>query len=172
MANRTVTLGGNPVPLEGPELKVGDKAPDFKLQMNSAEGLKEVTLANFAGKTLLLSVVPSLDTPVCAIQTKKFNERAAKLPDNVAVVTVSTDLPFAQGRFCGAEGVDKLECASDHRDVNFGKSYGVLIAGGPFERVLARSIFVVDPAGTLKHVEYVGEVANEPNYDTALAATA
>ena len=120
--------------------------------------------------TLLLSVVPSLDTSVCAIQTKKFNERAAQLPDNIAILTVSADLPFAQARFCGAEGVDKLQTASDHRDVNFGKAYGVLIGEGPFQRLLARSIFVVDPDGKLKHVEYVKEIPSEPNYDSALAA--
>jgi thiol peroxidase len=111
-----------------------------------------------------------LDTSVCALQTKKFNERAAQLPESVAVLTVSADLPFAQGRFCGAEGVDKLQCASDHRDVNFGKSYGVLIAEGPLARVLARAVFVVSPEGILRHVEYVAEVASEPNYDAALAA--
>src|SRR5579871_2758333 len=155
MSERTVTLRGTSFPVEGPELKPGDKAPDFKLQERTDAGLKDITLADFAGRTLLLSVVPSLDTPVCAIQTKKFNERAAHLPDSVAVVTVSTDLPFAQARFCGVEGVDKLECASDHRDANFGKSYGVLIKEGPLERVLARSIFVVGPDSTLKHVEYV-----------------
>ncbi len=172
MAERTVTLKGNPIPVEGPELKPGETAPDFKLQQRASSGIKDITLADFAGQTLLLSVVPSLDTPVCALQTKKFNERAAQLPDSVAILTVSTDLPFAQGRFCGAEGIDKLQTASDHRDVNFGKSYGVLIAAGPFERVLARAVFVVGPDGTLKHVEYVPEVAEEPNYDAALAATA
>ena len=170
MSNRTVAFHGNDFPLEGPELKIGDKAPDFKLQGSVADGLPDVTLADFAGKTLLLSVVPSLDTPVCAIQTKKFNESAAALPDNVAVVTVSTDLPFAQGRFCGAEGVDKLKVASDHRDANFGRAYGVLISGGVIERILARSIFVVGPDGTLKHVEYVPVISDEPNYEAALAA--
>lgn len=170
MSDHTVTLGGNPVPLEGATLKAGDKAPDFKLQQNTPDGLKDVTLADFAGKTVVLSVVPSLDTPVCAVQTKTFNQRAAALPDNVAVVTVSTDLPFAQARFCGAEGIDKLQSASDHRDVNFGKAYGVLIADGPFARVLARSIFVIGPDGTLKYVEYVSEIAHEPDYDKALAA--
>ena len=170
MAERTVALRGTPFHVEGPELKAGEKAPDFTLQQRGEAGLKDVTLADYAGKTLLLSVVPSLDTPVCAIQTKKFNERAAQLPENVVVVTVSTDLPFAQGRFCGAEGVDKLECASDHRDASFGKAYGVLIADGPFQRVLARSIFVIDPAGTLKYVEYVPEIASEPDYNAALAA--
>src|SRR5205085_8586090 len=113
---------------------------------------------------------PSLDTPVCAIQTKKFNEKAAQLPDNVTILTVSTDLPFAQGRFCGAEGIDKLQTASDHRDASFGSAYGVLITEGPFARVHSRAVFVVSPEGTLKHVEYVPEVAEEPNYDAALAA--
>ncbi len=170
MAERTVAMRGTPFHVDGPELKPGDKAPDFKLQQRGEGGLKDVTLGDFAGKTLLLSVVPSLDTPVCAIQTKKFNERAAELPDSVAVVTVSTDLPFAQGRFCGAEGVDKLQCASDHRDAGFGSAYGVLITEGPLQRILARSIFVVDPEGTLKYVEYVPDISSEPNYDAALAA--
>jgi thiol peroxidase len=170
MSERTVAMRGTPFHVEGPELKAGDKAPDFKLQERTDSGLKDITLADFAGKTLLLSVVPSLDTPVCAIQTKKFNERAAQLPDSVAVVTVSTDLPFAQARFCGAEGVDKLECASDHRDGSFGKAYGVLITEGPLQRILARSIFVVAPDGTLKHAEYVPDISSEPNYDAALAA--
>src|SRR5579862_1225877 len=170
MAERTVTLKGNPIPVDGPELKAGDIAPDFQLQQSAPSGLKDISLSDYSGKTLLLSVVPSLDTPVCALQTKKFNERAAELPDGVAVLTVSTDLPFAQGRFCGAEGVDKLETASDHRDANFGKSYGVLITAGPLTRVLARAVFVVGPDGILKHAEYVPEIAMEPNYDAALAA--
>jgi thiol peroxidase len=122
MPNRTTTLRGTPFALEGPELKPGDKAPDFKLQTRTPDGLKDITLADFAGKTLLLSVVPSLDTPVCALQTKTFNERAAKLSDNAAILTVSADLPFAQARFCGAEGIDKLQTASDHRDVSFGNA--------------------------------------------------
>jgi thiol peroxidase len=170
MAERTVNLKGNPFPVEGPELKPGDKAPDFHLQQTGT--LKELSLQDYAGKTLLLSVVPSLDTPVCALQTKKFNERASQLPDSVVVLTVSTDLPFAQARFCGAEGIDKLQVASDHQDVNFGKAYGTLIAGGPFARVLSRAIFVIGPEGNVKYVEYVPEVASEPNYDAALAAVA
>ena len=170
MSTRTVAFHGNAFSLDGPELKAGDKAPDFVLQGPVSDGLKDVTLADFAGKTLLLSVVPSLDTPVCAMQTKKFNESAAQLPDSVAVLTVSADLPFAQARFCGAEGVDKLKCASDHRDVNFGKAYGVLVADGPVQRILTRSIFVVGPDGNLKHVEYVPVLSDEPNYDAALAA--
>jgi thiol peroxidase len=172
MANRTVAFKGNPIPVEGPELKAGDKAPDFKLQGGAAAGFPDITLASFAGKTVLLSVVPSLDTSVCALQTKKFNERASQLPENVAVVTVSMDLPFAQARFCGAENIDKLQAASDHRDASFGKAYGILIAEGPLTRILARSTFVIGPDGTLKHVEYVPEIASEPNYDAALAAVA
>ncbi len=170
MADHKVTLGGNPVALEGPELKIGDKAPDFKLQQSKDGQMSEVTLADFAGKTVLLSVVPSLDTSVCALQTKTFNERAAKLPDSVAVVAVSADLPFAQARFCTKEHIDKIQSASDHREVSFGKDYGVLIADGPFKRILARSVFVIGPDGTLKYVEYVPEIAGEPNYDQALAA--
>ncbi len=172
MADRTITLGGNPFPLEGAALQPGEKAPDFVLQQNGAAGLKDISLSDFAGKTLLISVVPSLDTPVCALQTRKFNERAAQLPENVVVLTVSEDLPFAQARFCGAEGLDNLQTASDHRDASFGKAYGALIADGPLKRILARSIFVVGPDGALKHVEYVSEVSSEPNYDAALAAVA
>ena len=170
MSESIVTLGGNPVSLEGTPLKAGDKAPAFVLQQNSPSGLKDISLADFAGKTLILSVVPSVDTGVCALQTKKFNERAANLPDDVAIMTVSTDLPFAQARFCGAESIDKLQSASDHRDVAFGKSYGVLITDGPFKRILARSIFIISPDGTLKYVEYVSDIAHEPNYDAALSA--
>ena len=170
MSDRTTGLKGTPFKLEGPELKRGDKAPDFKLQQKTAAGLEDVKLSDFAGKTLLLSVVPSLDTPVCALQTKTFNERAAKLPANVAILTVSTDLPFAQGRFCGAEGIDRIQTASDHRDVSFGKAYGTLIVEGPFQRVLSRAVFVIGPDGVLKHVEYVPEVPDHPNYDAALSA--
>ena len=170
MSQHGVTMHGNPVPLAGEALKVGDKAPDFVLQQKSDAGLVDVTLADFSGKTVIISVVPSLDTSVCALQTKTFNQRAAALPDNVAILTVSTDLPFAQARFCGAEGVDKLQSASDHRDVNFGKAYGVLIADGPLSRILARSIFVIGPDGILKHVEYVADIASEPDYNAALAA--
>lgn len=170
MSDRTTTLKGTPFPLAGHQLAPGDAAPDFKLQERTETGLHDVTLGDFAGKTLLLSVVPSLDTPVCAIQTKKFNERAAALPTSVAVLTVSTDLPFAQARFCGAEGVDKLRTASDHRDVSFGRAYGTLIDGGPFARVLSRAVFVVGPDRKLKYVQYVPEVADEPDYDSALAA--
>ncbi len=168
--SRTTLLKGNPISVDGPELKAGDKAPDFTVQASAADGLGNVSLGDFAGKTVLLSVVPSLDTAVCALQTKKFNERAAQLPADVAVVTVSTDLPFAQARFCGAEGIEKLKAVSDHRDANFGKAYGVLITEGPLSRVLSRAVFVIGPDGVLKHVQYVPEVATEPNYDAALAS--
>ena len=170
MSGRTVGLKGTQFALEGEALKPGDSAPDFKLQQKGDAGLSDVSLDKYAGKTLIISVVPSLDTGVCAMQTKKFNERAAQLPANVAILTVSADLPFAQGRFCGAEGIDKLETASDHRDVSFGKAYGVLINGGSFDRFLARSVFVVGPDKKIKYVEYVSEIPNEPNYDAALQA--
>jgi len=169
---RTTGFKGAEFPLEGPQLQPGQKAPDFKLQQRTEAGLVDLTLTDFAGKTLLISVVPSLDTSVCALQTKRFNESAAKLPESVAVLTVSADLPFAQARFCGAEGIDKLQVASDHREVTFGKAYGVLITEGPFQRILSRAVFVVAPDGTLKHVEYVPEVPDHPNYDAALAAVA
>jgi len=161
-----VTLKGNPVTLIGDELKVGDAAPDFVLQSNS---LEDVTLASSAGKTRIIASVPSLDTGTCHKETKRFNEEAAKL-DGVDVIVVSTDLPFGQKRWCGAENVESVACLSDHRTAEFGKSYGVLISGGGLDRCLARAIFVVGPDDKIKHVEYVSEIANEPDYDAALAA--
>jgi thiol peroxidase len=161
-----VTLKGNPVSLSGTELKVGDTAPDFLLQNNA---LEDVTLAESAGKTRIIATIPSLDTSVCHLETKRFNEEAAKLP-NAAILVVSTDLPFGQKRWCGAEGVDKVVCLSDHRAASFGKSYGVLISGGPLDRCLTRAIFVVGADNKIKHVEYVAEIASHPNYDAALAA--
>jgi thiol peroxidase len=128
-----------------------------------------VTLASSAGKTRIIASIPSLDTPVCHKETKKFNEEAAKL-SNVEVLCVSTDLPFGQKRWCGAEGVTNVKAVSDHREASFGASYGVLCKGGVFDRILARAIFVVGPDDKIRHVEYVGEVANEPNYDAALKA--
>ena len=167
---RTATMHGAPLPLAGEELHAGAKAPEFVLQKMGKNGLENVSLEDYKGKTLLLSVVPSLDTGVCATQTRTFNQRAAQLPDNVAVLTVSMDLPFAQKRFCGVENVEKLECASDHLSGEFGRAYGVYIEGGALERILARAVFVVDPQGVVKHAEYVAEIADEPNYDAALAA--
>lgn len=164
MAN--VTLKGNPVTLVGQELKVGDKAPDFLLQSNA---LAEVSLKDSVGKTRLIASVPSLDTPVCNLESKRFNEEAAKLP-NVAVLVVSTDLPFGQKRWCGAENATNIQALSDHRAARFGEAYGVLIKGGPLDRCLARAIFVVGPDDKIKHVEYVKEIAEHPNYDAALAS--
>ncbi len=167
MAERTTTMRGNPLPLAGPELHVGDRAPDFKLHQRSPEGLKDVTLDDYAGSTLLISVVPSLVTPVCEQQTRRFNESAGEFPPGVQVLTVSMDLPFAQARFCGQNGITRVQTASDHRDGSFGRAYGTLIE--PL-RIESRAIFVVGPDRTLRYVEYVPEVSEHPDYDAALAA--
>lgn len=161
-----VTLKGNPVTLAGGEVKVGQSAPDFKLQNNA---LEDVTLASSAGKTRIIASVPSLDTPTCHAETKRFNDEAAKLA-GVQVLVVSTDLPFGQKRWCGAEGVDQVSCLSDHRDASFGKAYGVLIQGGKLDRCLTRAVFVVGPDNKVKHVQYCPEIADHPNYDAVLAA--
>ncbi|MCA8998229.1 MAG: thiol peroxidase [Planctomycetaceae bacterium] len=161
-----VTLKGNPVTLAGNELKAGDKAPEFTLQDN---GLQEVNLAATSGKTRIIATVPSLDTGVCHAETKRFNDEAAQL-DGVEILVVSTDLPFGQKRWCGAENVDKVKCLSDHRTVEFGKAYGVLINGGGLDRCLTRAVFVVGPDDTIKHVEYCSEITEHPNYDAVLAA--
>ena len=157
------TLKGNPLTLIGPELKAGDKAPDFNLVDNS---LKNVTLADTGNNVRILSIVPSLDTPVCDAQTKRFNEETAKLP-GVDIFSVSMDLPFAQKRWCGAFGVDKVKMLSDHRDGSFGSNYGTLIKE---LRIESRAIFVLDRNNTIRHAEYVKEVAEHPNYDAALSA--
>ena len=161
-----VTLKGGPVDLAGPELKAGDSAPDFSIQNNS---LEEVTLAASAGKTRIIATIPSLDTPVCHEETKKFNDQAADL-SNVEILVVSMDLPFGQKRWCGSEGVENVSTLSAHRCSKFGEDYGALISGGPLDRCLARAIFVIDAEGKLKHVEYVSEIAEHPNYEAALAA--
>jgi thioredoxin-dependent peroxiredoxin len=157
------TMKGKPLTLIGPELKTGDKAPDFDAV---TEGLQPVNLEKTGNGVRIFSVIPSLDTPVCDAQTKRFNEEAAKLPD-VAIYTVSMDLPFAQKRWCGAFGVDKVKMLSDHRSGSFGESYGTLIKD---LRIESRAIFVLDKDNTIKHVEYVKEVADHPNYDAALNA--
>ena len=159
-----VTFKGNPLTLVGPEVKVGDKAPSFQLL---ASDLSAVTLESFKGKTKLISVVPSLDTPVCDAQTKRFNDEASKLPSDVIVLTVSVDLPFAQTRWCGAAHADKIKTLSDHREASFGKAYGVLIKE---LRLLARSIFVVGADDKVKYVEYVKEITQHPNYEKALSS--
>src|SRR6266853_644414 len=157
------TMKGNPKTLVGPELKVGDAAPDFSLVDG---GLNTVTLTDTGRQVRIISVIPSLDTPVCDAQTKRFNEEAAKLP-GVDIITVSMDLPFAQKRWCGAFGVDRIKMLSDHKDGSFGSSYGTLIKD---LRIESRAIFVLDKANVIRHAEYVKEVADFPNYDTALAA--
>ena len=159
-----VTFKGNPLTLVGPALEAGDKAPDFTA-LDS--GLGAVTLASSKGKVRLFSVVPSLDTPVCSIQTKRFNDAVAKLPASVAPYAVSCDLPFAQARFCGAEKVDRMKAISDHRDVSFGAAYGVLVKE---LRLLARAVFVVDAADRIAYVQVVPEMTSEPDYEKALEA--
>jgi thioredoxin-dependent peroxiredoxin len=157
------TLRGNPMTLIGPELKAGDAAPEFAVVNNS---LQPVTLETTGSKVRIFSVVPSLDTPVCDAQTKRFNEEAARL-EGVDIYTVSMDLPFAQKRWCGAFGIDNVKMLSDHRDGSFGEHYGTLIKE---LRIESRAIFVVDAANKLRHVEYVKEVADHPDYEAALAA--
>ncbi|MEQ9406769.1 MAG: thiol peroxidase [Fuerstiella sp.] len=160
-----VTLKGNPVDLAGSALEAGQAAPDFSLQ---SIGLEEVTLGSSAG-TKIIATVPSLDTATCHAETRRFNEEAATL-DGVEILVVSMDLPFGQKRWCGAEGIENVKTLSAHRCTKFGEDYGVLIKGGPLDRCLARAIFVVGGDGSLKHVEYVSEIAEHPNYDAALAA--
>ena len=160
-----VTFKGGPMTLVGPKLKAGDKAPDFAC----LNGLDKVTLAATPAKPRLFSVVPSLDTPVCSMQTKKFDEALASYKDKLASYTVSLDLPFAQKRFCTAENVTNMQTLSDVHNHSFGEHYGVLIEGLPLA-LLSRAVFVVDKNGTIAYVEYVPEVTNHPNYDAALTA--
>ena len=157
------TLRGNPLTILGPELKEGEKAPDFQA---IDDGLKPANLESTGHGVRIFSVVPSLDTPVCDAQTKRFNEEASKLPE-LSIYTFSMDLPFAQKRWCGAYGVDHVKMISDHRTGSFGENYGTLIKD---MRIESRAIFVLDKDDTIKHVEYVKEVADHPNYETALAA--
>jgi thiol peroxidase len=159
-----VTFQGMPLTLVGDGLKTGDKAPDFSLLDND---LNPLSLASFKGKVCLLVTVPSLDTPVCDTETRRFNQEASRLGPDVSVLTVSMDLPFAQKRWCGAAGIERVKTLSDHRDASFGKSYGVLIKE---LRLLARSVFVVDRKGVVRYEEIVGEIASEPDYEAALGA--
>ena len=167
MEKRTgeVTFKGNPVTLVGPKVAVGAAAPDFKC----LKVLDAVTLADTPGKARIFSVVPSLDTPVCSTQTKKFEQELATLGDKVAAYTVSLDLPFAQKRFCGAEGISSMQTLSDVHNHSFGSNWGVLIEGLPLP-LLARAVFVVDKSGQVTYAEYVKEVTTEPNYEAAMAA--
>jgi thioredoxin-dependent peroxiredoxin len=161
-----VTFKGKPYTLVGPQLKPGDQAPDFACV---SSGLEIVGIKQTPAKARLFSVVPSLDTPVCSQQNKKFEETLAGMKDKVSTYTVSLDLPFAQKRFCAAEGVSNMQTLSDVHDHSFGQNYGVLIEGLPLP-LLSRAIFVVDPQGKLTHVEYVMDVPQHPNYDAAVAA--
>lgn len=158
-----ITMKGKALTLLGPVLTAGQKAPEFTVLRND---LTPAQLSDYAGKTIVLSVVPSLDTPVCDQQTRRFNEAAADLGD-VAILTISMDLPFAQARWCGAAGVEAVETLSDHAHADFGSAYGVLIDG---LRLLARAIFVIGADGALRHIEIVSELTDHPDYDAALAA--
>jgi len=160
-----VTFKGTPVTLVGPQLKPGDSAPDF----TCLQVLDKVTLGQTPAKVRVFSVVPSLDTPVCSNQTKKFDQQLAQYKDRIASYTVSLDLPFAQKRFCGAENVTNMTSLSDVHNHSFGQNWGVLIEGLPLP-LLARAVFVVDKAGKIVHAEYVPEITTEPNYDATLAA--
>jgi thioredoxin-dependent peroxiredoxin len=161
-----VTFKGSPVSTNGELPKVGAKAPDFHLV---GEGLKDVRLADFKGKKKLLNIVPSLDTGVCAMSTKKFNDFAKANPA-VQVLVISADLPFAQGRFCGAEGVQNVKTLSMMRSRNFAKDYGVLLQDGPLAGITARAVVVLDENDNVKYTELVPEIAQEPNYEAAIAA--
>jgi thiol peroxidase len=161
-----VTFKGNPMTLVGPQLKSGDKAPDFKAANSAAT---TVSLAETPGKARMFSVVPSLDTPVCSMQTRTFDKGLAELGEKVACYTVSLDTPFAQKRFCSDADVKSMQTLSDQHDGSFGRNYGVLLEGLAVP-LLTRAVFVVDKSGKLTHVEYVPEVTHEPNYDAALSA--
>lgn len=166
MAERegAVTLKGNPVTLLGNEPKVGDSAPDAELTAND---LSPVKISSYKGKVCIISAVPSLDTPVCDMETRRFNTEADKLGDDVVILTISTDLPFAQARWCGAAGVDNVLTLSDHRSGEFGEKYGVMIKG---LRILTRALFVLDRDGVIQYIQLVPEVGQEPDYEAVLSA--
>ncbi len=168
MEERTgiITFLGNPLTLLGPRIKTGDAAPDATLLDND---MNPVNLSSYREKTCIISSVPSLDTPVCDMETRRFNTEAAKIGPETKILTISMDLPFAQKRWCGAAGVDKVITLSDHRTAEFGTAYGVLIKE---LRLLARTIFIVDPRGTVKYVQQVDEVSKEPDYEAVLKALA
>lgn len=166
MRERTgiIAFKGTPMTLLGPDIKVGDKAPDFRAVDN---GLAPVTLADFKGTVKIVSAVPSLDTPVCDMETRRFNKEAANLPGDVVILTVSLDLPFAQKRWCAAAGIDKVKTLSDYQDRSFATAYGVLIKE---LKLLSRSIFVIDKGDVVRYVQHVKEVTQEPDYSAVLAA--
>jgi len=162
----TVTLGGNPFALKGSFPQAGETAKDFTLTNGK---LEDVNLANFTGKKKLLSIFPSVDTPVCALSTKKFNDYASTHEDTVMLM-ISSDLPFAQGRFCGNEGLENVHTLSIMRNQSFSEDYGVLLAEGPMAGITARAVVVVDENDKVLYSELVSEIANEPNYEAAIAA--
>jgi len=162
--NDVIKMKGNPLTLIGNEVKVGDSAPDFEA-LN--ENLEPVKLSSFPGKKVVIVSVPSIDTPVCDIETRRFNQEAAALGDDVVILTVSMDLPFAQQRWCAAAGIDKVKMLSDHRDASFGNNFGVLIKE---LRLLARTVFIVDSGGKIAYIQYVEETTAEPNYEEVLEA--
>ena len=160
----TVTMKGNPVTLAGKEIEVGQMAPDFTVTAND---LSEFKFSSLKGKKIIISVVPSLDTPICDKQTRHFNQEASQLGQDVAILTISMDLPFAQRRWCGAAGVDKIKTLSDHRSAEFGEKYGVLIKN---LRLLIRAVFIVDVNGKIAYKQIVPEITTEPNYADVLNA--
>jgi thiol peroxidase len=164
MSKRTVNFKGNPLNLLGTHIQEGEKAPNFT---GLSSGLAPVSLSNHAGKVVVLATVPSLDTPVCDLEIRRFNDEATKLGSDVQIVTASMDLPFALGRWCGAAGVERVQTLSDHKDADIGQKYGVLIQE---LRLLARAVFVIDKAGIVRHAQIVPEMTEEPNYDAVLAA--
>jgi thiol peroxidase len=157
-------MKGNPLTIVGKELKVGEAAPDFEVLDND---LSPVRFSSFRGKICVISSVPSLDTPVCDMETRRFNEEAGKLGEDIQILTISMDLPFAQKRWCGASGVDKVITLSDHRKASFGTDYGVLIKE---LRLLARVVFVIDREGVIRYIQIVKEQTEEPDYDAVLEA--
>jgi thiol peroxidase len=159
-----VSFKGNPLTLVGPELTPGVKAPDFTVVDND---LKPVSLADYAGKIRILSSVPSLDTEVCDVETRRFNKEAAQLPETVKVLTISADLPFAQKRWCAAAGIDRVVTLSDYQSLSFAQAYGVLIKE---LKLLARCIYIVDASDIVKYVQLVPEITNEPDYEDVLKA--
>jgi thioredoxin-dependent peroxiredoxin len=162
----TIKLGGNPIHTVGELPKTGDKAPDFKLTRSD---LKDVSLEDYAGKKKILNILPSLDTGVCAASTRRFNLEAAKL-GNTVILTISNDLPFAQKRFCEAEGIKEVVALSELRTRDFGEAYGVRIADGPMAGLMSRAVLVLDENNVVVHAEQVPEIAQEPDYASALAA--
>lgn len=159
-----ITMGGNPLTLIGDVLEVGDQAPDFEVIDNE---MSPVKFSSFLGNVCIISSIPSLDTPVCDTETRRFNEEAGRLNSNVEILTISMDLPFAQKRWCGAAGVNRVLTLSDHRDASFGMAYGVLIKE---LRLLARAVFVIDRSGIVRRVDLVKEMTKEPDYDSILSS--